>query len=225
VRVRARVDETPSRWLWLFKWLLLIPHYVVLAFLWAAFVIVTIVAWFAIVFSGRYPRGLFDFNLGVLRWSWRVNGYAYGAFATDRYPPFSLGEEPDYPVTLDVAYAERLSRGLPFVKWLLAMPHLLLIGAASGGVVIGTAEPEMTSEIGVIGLIVVFLGAALLFTGRLPSGLFDLLVGIQRWIWRTVAYVALMTDAYPPFRLDQGGEEPAAAPVRDVRSDSTSFPP
>ncbi len=225
VRVRARVDVTPSRWLWLFKWLLLIPHYIAIVFLSAAFVIVTIIAWFAIVFTGRYPRSLFDFNLGVLRWNWRINGYGYGAFATDRYPPFSRDAHPDYPATLDIDYPEHLSRGLPFVKWLLAMPHLLLIGAAAGGVVVGTATPETTTEIGVIGLVIVFIGAGLLFTGRLPTGLFDLLVGIQRWIYRTVAYVALMTDEYPPFRLDQGGDEPASAQVRDIRSDSTSFPP
>jgi hypothetical protein len=209
VRLRVSIEEAPSRWLWLIKWLLLIPHFIALLFLSAAFVVVTIIAWFAIVFTGRYPRSLFDFNLGVLRWSWRVNGYGYGALATDRYPPFSLAQHAEYPATLDVDYPQRLHRGLPLVKWLLAMPHLLLIAAASGGVVIGTANADTVSEIGLIGVIVLIMGIALLFTGRLPRGLFDLLVGTQRWIYRTVAYLALMTDDYPPFRLDQGGEEPA----------------
>src|SRR6201985_356660 len=109
VQVRARLDEPLSRWLWLVKWLLAIPHYIVLFFLWIAFAVATIIAFFAILLTGRSPRGLFVFNLGVLRWSWRVVYYTYSALGTDRYPPFSLAEEPDYPPTLAVASPARLS--------------------------------------------------------------------------------------------------------------------
>jgi len=78
-----------NRWLPLVKWLLAIPHYVVLVFLYIAAAVVVIIAWFAILFTGRYPSGMFDFVVGVLRWSLRVAAYAF-LLVTDRYPPFSL---------------------------------------------------------------------------------------------------------------------------------------
>src|ERR1700745_4245508 len=103
VQVRARLDEPLGRWLWLVKWLLAIPHYIVLFFLWIAVNAASIIPFLAILFTARFPRPLFSFNLGVLRWSWRVGYYSYSALGTDRYPPFSLDEKPDYPAAPDVA--------------------------------------------------------------------------------------------------------------------------
>src|SRR5215203_5331423 len=161
VRVDAALDPSLSRGLWLVKWLLLIPHVIVLAFLWVAFCVVTVIAFFAILFTARYPRSLFDFNVGVMRWSWRVHYYGYGANGTDRYPPFSLAEVPDYPAHLDVAYPERLSRGLIFVGgglWL----------STRGGTDNGW-DNGWSAGGGLVGLLVFIAAIVLLFTGRYPK--------------------------------------------------------
>jgi hypothetical protein len=212
VRVVARLDR-PGRWLWLVKWLLLIPHYLVLAVLWVAFVALTLVAYVAVLFTGRYPAGIFDFNVGVLRWTWRVGYYGYSALGTDRYPPFTLADVPDYPARLVLDGPPRAPRWLPLVAWLLALPHLIIIGLLTGsGWSIATADGRVSYSAGVLGILVLVAGIALLFTGRYPAGLFDFVVGMDRWVVRTVAYVALLTDRYPPFRLDLGGDEPETVP-------------
>ena len=202
VRLRGDLDEPLSRWLWLVKWLLLIPHYIVLLFLQIARLLVFIVALFAVLFTSRYPRPLFDFSVGVLRWSWRVRFYGYGALGTDRYPPFTL-RSTDYPADFDVDYPEELSRGLALVKWwVLAIPHYLVVGALSR-----LARP-----------VVLIAAVALLFTDRFPPGLYDLLLGLNRWSYRVVAYASLLRDEYPPFRLDQGAREAVAAETTSLET-------
>jgi hypothetical protein len=221
LRVDAAPEPSASRGLWLVKWLLLIPHFVVLFFLWVAFTAVSVVAFFAILIAGRYPRGLFDFNVGVLRWTWRVHYYGYGALGTDRYPPFTLAEVPDYPAHLDVAYPERLSRGLVLVKWwLLAIPHYIVLSIlVGGGLYLGshsTTANDWNGGVdfgGLVGLLVLIAGIVLLFTGRYPKPLYDLVLGMDRWSLRVAAYAGLMTDVYPPFRLDQGGTDPGSVPA------------
>jgi hypothetical protein len=214
IRLEARLDE-PSRALWLVKWLLLIPHYIVLAFLWTAAALLWVVVFFAILFTARYPRPLFDFNLAVIRWSWRVWYYGYFALGTDQYPPFTFDARPDYPATVDIEYPERMSRGLVLVKWwLLALPHYMIVTffLGGGGYLFwqwGDAWSGPTG--GLITILTFFAAVTLLFTGGYPRGIFDFVIGMNRWVFRVSIYAALMTDEYPPFRLDPGGTEPVPA--------------
>jgi hypothetical protein len=194
VSVDGELDPELSRWLWLVKWILAIPHFIVLIFLWIAFIVLTVIAFFAILFTGRYPRGIFAFNVGVLRWTWRVLFYSYGALATDRYPPFSLSTR-DYPANLEVEYPEELSRGLVLVKWwLLAIPQYIVVWFLDGGAGPGPGLVTILAFFGAVGL---------LFTGRYPADIFELVLGFNRWALRVTAYATLMTDKYPPFRLGQ----------------------
>ncbi|MEX0763528.1 MAG: DUF4389 domain-containing protein [Dehalococcoidia bacterium] len=200
VLVEGALDPGLSRWHWLVKWVLAIPHYIVLSFLWITFFVLTVIAFFGILINGRYPRAIFEFNVGVMRWSWRVAFYAFGPMSTgvlgtDRYPPFTL-HDADYPANLHVEYPAELSRGLVLIKWwLLAIPHYLLVWAFDA----------------LIGLLVLIAAVVLLFTGRYPADIFDLVMGLNRWVYRVIAYAGLTRDEYPPFRLDNGSPDPGRA--------------
>jgi hypothetical protein len=172
LRIEGRLDPGLSRGLWVVKWLLALPHVVVLALLWIAFAVLSAVALVAILVTGRYPRGIFDSNVGVLRWTWRVAFYSYGALGTDRYPAFTLADVPEYPARLDVAYSESLSRGLALIKWwLLALPHYLVVAVFAGGAWTASATDNVWGWTGgsLITLLVLIAGFVLLFTGRYPQ--------------------------------------------------------
>jgi hypothetical protein len=196
VSLRGELTHPPSRGWWLLKWLLAIPHYIIIAFLWIAFLVVCVIAFFTILFTGKYPKGLFNFNAGVLRWTWRVGFYGYSALATDKYPPFSLGPDDDYPADLTIEYPATLSRGLVLIKWwLLAIPHYIVVAFFHGG--------GGRSGGGLVNVLALFAGVALLFTGKYPEDIFEVVMGMNRWIYRVSAYAFLMTDQYPPFRLGE----------------------
>ncbi|MCV7003046.1 DUF4389 domain-containing protein [Mycolicibacterium alvei] len=189
--MRGAIDA-PSRWLWLVKWCVLaVPHYPILIGLYLVYPLVVFAAGIAILFTGRYPRPLFDFNVGVLRWSWRVMNYRFPMNTTDKYPPFTLKPRDDYPGDLQVAYPEQLSRGSVLVKWLLALPQIIMCWAMEAP----------------LQVLCVVSAVRLSARGTVSQSMFDLLMGMVRWRYRVAVYVSLMSDEYPPFRMDLGSRE------------------
>lgn len=182
LRYDVEYPQELSRWLIFVKWLLAIPHFLILYVLGSVSSVITLIAFFAILFTKKYPQGLFNIVVGINRWNANVLAY-YGLFR-DEYPPFSW-EPGQYPVRYEVDYPAEMNRWLPLVKWLLAIPHIIVLAFL------------------LIAAYVAWLIAwfAILFTGRFPRGMFDFVVGVLRWNYRVTAYAYLLRDEYPPFSL------------------------
>ena len=184
VQYEVEMQEEYHRFLPLIKWLLVIPHLIVILFLGIGVFLAKIIAFFAVLFTAQYPRGLFDYELGVRRWLARVG--AYMGLLRDEYPPFSLGEEPQYGVHLRIDYPERVERWRPFFAFILAIPYLFV-----------------TAVLGyVAAACVVIAFFAILFTKKVPAGLGRLIIIAGRWQNRGNAYAGYMSVVYPPWDLD-----------------------
>ncbi len=175
-----------NRFLWLIKWILVIPHIIVLWLLSLPVLLTTPIAWLAVIILGRYPPLLWSYHVGLLRWGWRVNFYAYEVGNTDQYPPFSFASREDYPADLAVEFPANSSRLTALFRWLLIIPHWIVTA--------------ILTEI--VGILVLFALIILLFSGRYPEGLFNIVMGMNRWIYRVNAYGWLLADKYPPFSFD-----------------------
>jgi hypothetical protein len=182
VRLEFDRQERYSRLLIFVKWLLAIPHFIVLLFVFVGVFLALIAAFFAVLFTGRYPTGIFNFVLGASRWCYRVVGYVM--LLTDDYPPFSFDDDPNYPVRLAIAQPERIANWRPLVHWLLVIPYSILAQ------LLGAIWLYLISWISWF---------AILFTGKYPQVLFDFTVVAQRWNVRAGAYTIFMTERYPPF--------------------------
>jgi hypothetical protein len=184
VRVDFEYPERLSRWKIFVKWLLAIPHFIIVYLLQIVNSVMVFIAFFAILFTKKWPRGMFDFSVQIQRWTANVLAYAV-LLMRDEYPPFS-GEAGQYPVTFEIDYDDNLSRWMIFVKWLLVLPHLIIL----------------TFLVVAAYVVVIIAFFAILFTGRYPRGMFDFVLGTFRWLTRVSAYSSwLMTDRYPPFSL------------------------
>ena len=182
VHVDVDRQEEYSRFLPLIKWLLLIPHYFVLFFLGIGALFAFIVAALAVLFTGRYPRGIFGFVTGVYRWVVRVN--AYHLLMTDAYPPFSLQPDPAEPARFEIEYPEQgVARWRPFFAWLLAIPYLFVA--------------TLIFYLAMVMVLIAFF--AILFTRRFPEGMFNIVLVAMRWQARGNAYTYAWTTRYPPF--------------------------
>jgi hypothetical protein len=179
-----------------FRYLVSIPWLIVASIYGFVAEIAAVVAWFAIVFTGKYPQGIYDFNAGYLRMISRVNGFEY--LLTDEWPPFGGEEATGYPIRVGVpppldAY-DRLKTGL---RLIIGIPvYLLAIVQAI-----------------ILSVCMLIAWFVILFTGKHPEGLFNPMRSASAYLTRAAGYFLLMTEDYPPFSLEEGGAMPPAGHI------------
>jgi len=199
VQYEADFNPEPNRWTTFFRLILAIPWFIVAAFWGLVFIFTHLIAWVAIIILGRYPQWLYEFNAGVVRFSIRVSAWIY--LQTDVWPPFSLSDDPSYPIRVNIApAAERQSRLKVFFRWILVLPVILVLSY-------GTSYVQMAAAF------VAWL--TIVFRGYMPQGIHDMLTFVNSFHARVFGYLAFLTDDYPPVGLEkaQNGGRAAPAPV------------
>jgi hypothetical protein len=181
--------ERIARWRPLVQWILVIPHFLILYALGVISQVVWLISFFAVLFTRNIPEGLYNFQVMVQRYGWRT--YSYSGFMHDEYPPFDFtvatADPGVTPATLSVERPEQMNRWLPLVKWLLIIPHLIVVMILFF----------------VAWLVWVIAFFAVLITGKFPLGMRTFIVGVLRWYWRVNAYILFLRDEYPPFSLSE----------------------
>jgi roadblock/LC7 domain-containing protein len=187
VQVELNRPYEVANWRPLVNWLLAIPQLIIVYVLGIVFEVLALIAFFTVLFTKKIPTGIFGVMAMYHRYSWRV--ITFSLFMKNEYPPFTFDTTPSDPGGDPAFFAieepAELNRWLPLVKWLLAIPHYIVLIFLFIGVA-------------VVKLIAFF---AVLFTGKYPEGMRDFVVGVFRWQIRVQAYALFMTDVYPPFAL------------------------
>jgi hypothetical protein len=187
LRLEFEAPLTIARWRPLVNFILAIPQLIVSAALRYVRQVLQLISFFAVLFTKQIPKGIFDLIVMSYRYEWRVNTFAF--WLRESYPPFSFTmtaqDDGIDPASLTIEYPATLNRWMPLVKWFLAIPHYIVL-----------------FFLYVVAVLIVFVSIfAVLFTGRYPKGMRDFIVGVARWSTRVSAYVAFLTDQYPPFSL------------------------
>jgi hypothetical protein len=210
VTFEADYTESRSRLTAFFRLILAIPLAIWLYLYALVAAVAVVIAWFAIVFTARYPRGLYDFIAGFTRFTARFMAYTY--LLTDPYPSFGGSDDPGYPVRMQFEPLERYSRLKTLFRIILAIPIAILRYVMT-----------ILLEIGAIGAWIVIL-----ITGKLPRGLYDLMVLANSYIARSDAYLYLLTETYPPFQDEQtraaGTPAPPAPPASPPPPAAPDYP-
>jgi hypothetical protein len=196
ISYEADFNPTPNRWTTFFRLLLAIPWLIVATFWGILFLFTHLFAWVAVVILGRYPQWLYEFNSGVVRFSIRTSAWIY--LQTDVWPPFSLSDDPSYPIRVNVApRAERQSRLKAFFRIVLALPVALVLAY-------GTTYVQLLA--GMIAWLTI------VFRGYLPEGINNMMTFVNGFHARVFGYIALLTDDYPPIGLEaaRGSSAPPA---------------
>lgn len=168
-----------------FRIIMVIPHAIIVALLGVVATLITLAAWFIILFTGSYPAGMSSFVVSVFHWSARMNGYMY--LLTGAYPPFSMGPDTSYPVRFaGEAQAEGRNRMTVFFRVFMIIPHYIVLYFL-----------QIAAQV-----VLLIAWFAALFTGSVPAGMHNFVAGFLRWQTRYYAYAALLTDEYPPFSLN-----------------------
>lgn len=196
IAYEADFNPTPNRWTTFFRLLLAIPWFIVAIFWGIVFYITIFIAWVAVIILGRYPKGLYDLNAGIVRFLVRVTAWIY--LQTDEWPSFGIGDDPGYPIRVNIAPpAERQSRLKALFRYILALPVLLVLSY-------GTAYIQLCAGL------VAWL--TIVFRGYMPEGINDMMTFVNSFHARVYGYLAILTDDYPPIGLEAARPSAATPP-------------